>query len=107
MLTGKSSPIHLFWAQSQVAIASAKSCPREAIHSLSPVGVKVSHLTFTPTGDKLWMASRGQDFAEAIATWDCAQNKWIGDDLPVNMGQIQSLALSPDGKTLVAGGRSG
>ena len=68
-----------------------------------PAGAFALAATFTPDGRTL-ISGNGQGIARF---WNAANGKAQGPPIQVNQGQVNSLAVDPSGRTLVAGGTDG
>ena len=90
--TGAGNPIYLY------DVASGKELPPLAGH---PSG-GVRRLVFTPDSKQLLSAG----FDGAVRVWDLATCKEV-NCIKAESGTVYSLALSPDGKTVVTAGRDG
>ena len=94
-----------------VTLAASPAEPKTAAESPLPMLDTGGHMAlikgiaFTPDGRQLVSASNDK----TIRVWDLASGKTVrtirGESAPGQTGRISAMALSPDGKWLVVGGR--
>jgi uncharacterized protein (TIGR03067 family) len=67
----------------------------------------VTSVMFTPEGDKLLAgAANGRDDGGEVKLWDLATER-VSKSYPWDKGSVHAVAISPDGMTCAAGGKSG